>query len=145
LSQVQHRQEKTFEERLDDLEALLAEARRRLDELEERRKNRSSSTHPREDEDFEAWLNRLRNMVRAAEGKAKNSDFKVAPENLDEALGVLREALDEVKEPQIDVGNRLWHQGLSEKMEEQKRLERSIEKKIRGIQADIDVLKEMKK
>ena len=33
--QVQHRQEKTFEERLDDLEALLAEARRRLDELEE--------------------------------------------------------------------------------------------------------------
>jgi len=145
VNQVQHRQEKTFEERLDDLEALLEEARRRLDELEEGTKKQPSSTHPRDDEDFEAWLNRLRNMVRAAEGKTKNSDFKVTPENLDEALGVLREALDEVKEPQIEVGNRLWHQGLSEKMEEQARLERSIEKKIRGIQADIDVLKEMKK
>ena len=142
MNQVQKRQEKTFEERLDDVEALLAEARRRLDELEERRKNRPSSTLPRDDEDFGAWLNRLRNMVRAAEGKAKNSDFKVAPENLDEALGVLRGALDEVKEPQIEVGNRLWHQGLSEKMEEQKRLERSIEEKISVLQKALEELKD---
>ena len=52
---------------------------------------------------------------------------------------------DEGMMKRIEIGNRLWHQGLSEKLSEKERLERSIEEKMLTLQAEIEVLKEAKR